>query len=141
MDVKSAFLNGIIVEEVYVKQPSVFEDPQCPDYVFKLKKALYGLKQAPRVWYARLKNYLLGIGFIIGKLDPILFILWKDNDNLIVQIYVDDIIFGVSNDLLCQDFAKKMQESFEMNLIGKLKYFLELQVVQFNLGIFIHQDK
>ena len=86
-----------------------------------MRKALYGLKQAPRAWYDRLKNYLLENGFIIGTLDPTLFILKKRNDHLIVQIYVDDIIFGATNEQLCREFAKNMQDTFEISLIGELK--------------------
>src|SRR5579859_5181938 len=94
MDVKSAFLNGYIGEEVYVRQPPGFENPKHPDRVFKLRKALYGLKQAPRAWYARLKTFLLENGFKMGSVDKTLFLLKHDGNTLLVQIYVDDIIFG-----------------------------------------------
>ena len=97
MDVKSAFLNGFINEKVYVKQPPGFEDDNKPNHVYLLNKALYGLKQAPRAWYERLSNFLLENNFTIGKLDTTLFLKKKDKDFLIVQIYVDDIIFGSSN--------------------------------------------
>ncbi|WVZ51648.1 hypothetical protein U9M48_002770, partial [Paspalum notatum var. saurae] len=95
MDVKSAFLNGFIEEEVYVRQPPGFESARFPDRVYKLRKALYGLKQAPRAWYARLKSFLLKSGFVTGSVDKTLFLLGRGGDTLIVQIYVDDIIFGV----------------------------------------------
>ena len=75
MDVKSAFLNGFIEEEVYVKQPPGFESLKFPDRVFKLQKALYGLKQAPRAWYARLRAFLLKQGFVMGSVDKTLFLL------------------------------------------------------------------
>ena len=92
MDVKSVFLNGYI-KEVYVEQPPCFQELNKSDHVYKLNKALYGLKQAPRAWYERRSNFLLEKNFIRGKLDTTLFILHKNNHMLIVQIYVDDIIF------------------------------------------------
>ncbi|WVZ70238.1 hypothetical protein U9M48_018918, partial [Paspalum notatum var. saurae] len=100
MDVKSAFLNGFIEEEVYVRQPPVFKSARFPDRVYKLRKALYGLKQAPRAWYARLKSFLLKSGFVMGSVDKTLFLLSRGGDTLIVQIYVDDIIFGGSSHTL-----------------------------------------
>ena len=93
MDVKSAFLNGVIQEEVFVSQPKGFEDSNFPDHVYKLKKALYGLKQAPRAWYERLTLFLIEKGFKRGSVDKTLFILVDEKDILIVQIYVDDIVF------------------------------------------------
>jgi len=141
MDVKSAFLNGFIMEEVYVKQPPGFVNETYPDHVFKLKKALYGLKQAPRAWYDRLKTFLLENGFTMGKVDTTLFTKTKDKDLLIVQIYVDDIIFGSTNDCLCQEFSKSMQGEFEMSLMGELNFFLGLQIKQTSEGNFINQTK
>lgn len=104
MDVKSAFLNGYIMEEVYVEQPPGFINHEYPDFVFKLKKALYGLKQAPRAWYERLSKFLISKGFSMGKADTTLFIKTKGKDMIVVQIYVDDIIFGATNVSLCEDF-------------------------------------
>ena len=118
MDVKSAFLNGFIEEEVYVQQPLGFENPKHPDYVFKLQKALYGLKQAPRAWYARLKTFLVEQGFEMGSFDKTLFLLRQGNDTLIVQIYVDDIIFGGSSHALVAKFADTMSREFEMSMMG-----------------------
>ncbi|WVZ93858.1 hypothetical protein U9M48_039812 [Paspalum notatum var. saurae] len=100
MDVKSAFLNGFIEEEVYVRQPPGFESARFSDRVYKSRKALYGLKQAPRAWYARLKSFLLKSGFVMGSLDKTLFLLSRGGGTLIVQIYVDDIIFGGSSHAL-----------------------------------------
>ena len=99
MDVKSAFLNGHIQEEVYVEQPPGFKDPNKPNHVFKLKKALYGLKQAPRAWYERLSTFLIEKGFERGKVDTTLFIKKDSKDILLVEIYVDDIIFGATNEI------------------------------------------
>ena len=84
MDVKSAFLNGFIKENVFVEQPPLFNHEKFPDHVYKLKKALYGLKQAPRAWYDRLKSYLLESGFEIGKVDQTLFIKKTNKDILII---------------------------------------------------------
>jgi len=141
MDVKSAFLNGYIVEEVYVEQPPGFQDHKYPNYVFKLKKALYGLKQAPRAWYDRLSKFLLQNGFSIGKVDTTLFTKTKGVDLIIVQIYVDDIIFGSTNVSLCEEFSKCMHSEFEMSMMGELNYFLGLQIKQTKEGIFINQAK
>jgi transposase InsO family protein len=141
MDVKSAFLNGYIEEEVYVKQPPGFEHPKFPNHVFKLQKALYGLKQAPRAWYARLKTFLLENGFKMGSVDKTLFLLRQGNDSLIVQIYVDDIIFGGSSHFLVAKFAESMSKEFEMSMMGELTFFLGLQIKQTQEGTFVHQGK
>ena len=118
MDVKSAFLNGFIEEEVYVRQPPGFEHNTLTDHGFKLKKALYGLKQAPRAWYDRLSSFLINNGFMRGKVDTTLFRKDLNKDFIIVQIYVDDIIFGATNETLCKDFSKLIQGEFEMSMMG-----------------------
>src|SRR5436853_7195778 len=141
MDVKSAFLNGKIKEEVYVEQPPGFEHEILTNHVYKLKRALYGLKQAPRTWYDRLKTFLLQSNFVIGKVDTTLFIKHVGNDILIIQIYVDDIIFGSTNDILCKEFSQTMQQEFEMSHMGELNYFLGLQIKQLKNGTFINQSK
>ncbi|GJX21135.1 putative ribonuclease H-like domain-containing protein [Tanacetum coccineum] len=141
MDVKSAFLYGQIEEEVYVCQPPGFEDPDHPDKVYKVVKALYGLHQAPRAWYDTLANYLLCNGFERGKIDQTLFIKRHKGHILLVQIYVDDIIFGSTKKELCDEFEKLMKDKFQMSSIGELTFFLGLQVQQKRKGIFISQDK
>ncbi|GJZ11002.1 putative ribonuclease H-like domain-containing protein [Tanacetum coccineum] len=141
MDVKSAFLYGKIEEEVYVCQPLGFEDPDFPDRVYKVEKALYGLHQAPRAWYETLSTYLLDNGFERGKIDKTLFIRRHKGDILLVQVYVDDIIFGSTNKKLCIAFEKLMHEKFQMSSMGELTFFLGLQVQQKKDGIFISQDK
>ncbi|KAI3802080.1 hypothetical protein L1987_30205 [Smallanthus sonchifolius] len=118
-DVKSAFLYGKVKEDVYVCQPPGFEDPLNPNLVFKLDKALYGLHQAPRAWYETLSTHLLANDFI----------------------YVDDIIFGSTNEGLCKDFEGVMKSKFEMSAIGELSFFLGMQVNQKEDGFFIHQSK
>jgi hypothetical protein len=105
MDVKSAFLNGVLDEEVFVKQPSGFESEKYPHQVYKLRKALYGLKQAPRAWYGRLMGFLFERGFEIGKVDQTLFLLRQRRDILIVQVYVEAIVFGGSSNSLVARFA------------------------------------
>src|SRR4051812_7375456 len=141
MDVKSAFLNGYIDEEVYVHQPPGFEDSKSPEHVFKLKKSLNGLKQAPRAWYERLSSFLLDNGFTRGQVDKTLFCKTSKKDILICQIYVDDIIFGTSNASLGKEFAKSMQAEFEMSMMGELKYFLGIQINQTSDGTYVHQTK
>nr|AAM74419.1 Putative retroelement [Oryza sativa Japonica Group] len=141
MDVKSAFLNGFIQVEVYVKQPPCFENPDFPNHVIKLSKALYGLKQAPRAWYDRLKNFLLVKGFTMGKVDKTPFVLKHGDNQLFVQIYVNDIIFGCSTHALVVDFAETMHREFEMSMMGELSYFLGLQIKQTPQGTFVHQTK
>ena len=106
MDVKSAFLNSYIKEEVYVEQPLGFEDQKYLDHVFKLTKALYRLKQAPRAWYERLSSFLLYNNFKRGKVDTTLFIKNTNNDMIIIQIYVDDIVFGATNPHLRKEFEQ-----------------------------------
>src|ERR1044071_175395 len=141
MDVKSAFLYEKIKEEVYVCQPPGFEDPSHPEWVYKLDKALYRLKQAPRAWYETLSNFLLKNNFTRGSIDKTLFIKNVGNHVLLVQIYVDDIIFGSTNTKLCDEFKKLMQSKFEMSTMGELQYFLGLQIKQQTNGTFIHQSK
>jgi hypothetical protein len=102
--VKSDFLNGVIQEEVYVRQPPGFENPKYPYRVYKLSKTLYGFKQVTRAWYARLKTFLLEHGYVMGSIDKTLFIFKHATDFLLVQIYMDDIIFCVSSHTLVSRF-------------------------------------
>ncbi|GKE14768.1 uncharacterized mitochondrial protein-like protein [Tanacetum coccineum] len=141
MDVKGAFLYRKIKEEVYVCQPSGFEDPNFPDRVYKVEKALYGLHEAPRAWYETLSTYLLDNGFQRGNIDKTLFIKRHKGDILLLQVYVDDIIFGSTKKELCLALEKLMHEKFQMSSIGELTFFLGLQVKQKKDGIFISQDK
>ena len=141
MDVKSAFLNGDLQEEVFVEQPPGFEVYKHPNHVYFLHKALYGLKQAPRAWYDTLSKFLLSKNFTRGKIDTTLFITKHKEHTLLVQIYVDDIIFGSTNEVLCKRFEKLMKSQFEMSSMGELTYFLGLQVKQCPDGIFLNQSK
>jgi hypothetical protein len=141
MDMKSAFLNGVIHEEVYVRQPPGFESLKYPDRVYKLSKALYGLKQAPRAWYVRLKTFLLEHGYVMGSVDNTLFTLNHGTAFLLVQIYVDDIMFGGSSHTLVSRFQKMMESEFQMSMMGELTFFLGIQVKQMKQGTFVHQAK
>jgi hypothetical protein len=124
-----------------VEQPLGFEDPKRPNHVYKLSKALYGLKQAPRAWYQRLSDFLLSEDFKIGKVDTNLFTKRIGKDLFVCQIYVDDIIFGSTNELFCDEFGKMMSNEFEMSMIGELSFFLSLQIKQLKDGIFVSQSK
>ncbi|GKF02897.1 retrovirus-related pol polyprotein from transposon TNT 1-94 [Tanacetum coccineum] len=141
MDVKTAFLNGNLREEVYVSQPDRFVDPNNPNHVYKLKKALYGLKQVPRAWYDMLSSFLISQDFSKGLVDPTLFIRKEGKELLLVQIYVDDIIFVASTPELCDLFAKIMCSKFKMLKMGKISFFLGLQISQSPRCIFINQSK
>ncbi|GJW67200.1 putative ribonuclease H-like domain-containing protein [Tanacetum coccineum] len=141
MDVKSAFLYGKIDEEVYVSQPPGFLDPKYPEKVYKVVKALYGLHQAPRAWYATLSTFLLKNGYRRGTIDKTLFLKKDKHDIILVQVYVDDIIFGSTKKSWCDEFEALMKSRFQMSSMGELTFFLGLQVKQKPDGIFISQDK
>ncbi|GKD19430.1 retrovirus-related pol polyprotein from transposon TNT 1-94 [Tanacetum coccineum] len=136
MDVKTAFLNGSLKEEVYVSQPEGFIDPEFPYHIYRLKKALYGHKQAPRAWYDKLSSFLIQHGFSKGIVDPTLFIRRHGEDILLVQVY-----FGSTNLDFSTRFANLMKNNFEMSMMGELKFFLGLQVHQSLRGIFISQSQ
>ena len=141
IDVKSVFLNDFINEEVFVEQPPNFESFNFPNHVFMLKKAFYGLKQAHKAWCERLSRFLIQSGLNMGKIDTTLFIKLKDNDMLIVQIYVDDIIFGTTNVSLCEEFVKSIHNEFETSMMRELNFFLDLQIKQLKEDAFIKQAK
>lgn len=138
MDVKSAFLNGVLQEEIYVEQPKGFESTH-PEYVYRQKKALYGFKQAPRVWYERLTGFLLDAGYVRGSVDKTLFFMEVEKNIIVVQIYVDDIIFGGTSQKLVDEFVQSMTQEFEMSMCGELKYFLGFQITQSDQGVFVSQ--
>jgi hypothetical protein len=130
MDVKSAFLNGPIKQEVYVEQPPGVEDDRYPNHVYKLYKALCGLKQAPRTWYECLRDYLISNAFKVRKDDPTLFnnINTCNNDLFICQTYVHDIVFGSTNQKSWEEFSRVMMQKFEETMMGEQTYFLGFQV-------------
>ncbi|KAJ9536108.1 LOW QUALITY PROTEIN: hypothetical protein OSB04_un000718 [Centaurea solstitialis] len=138
MDVKTAFLYGHLKEEVYVAQPEGFVHKEHPDYVYVLDKALYGLKQAPRAWYEELSKHLLSKGFTKGSVDSTLFLMKEGEHIVVIQIYVDDIIFGSTSRELCKKFENVMTEEFKMSMMGEIISFWDFK---FDNGIFINQSK
>ena len=141
MDVKPAFLNGELEEEVYMEQPKGFQLYEEENCVFGLKKVVYGLKQAPRAWYSQLGKYLRKKGYKKGNTDNNLYNKEEHDILIIVEICVHDIIFGSDNDHLSKQFAQSMQNEFEISMFGELKFFLGLQISQSDKGIFISQTK
>ncbi|GJV71838.1 retrovirus-related pol polyprotein from transposon TNT 1-94 [Tanacetum coccineum] len=141
MEVKMTFLNGELKEEVYVSQPEGFVDQEYPSHVYKLKKALYGLKQVPRAWYDMQSSFLISKHFSKCAVDPTLFTRKAGNDLLLVQIYVDDIIFALTNTALCNKFGNQMTTKFKMSMMGQMSFFLGLQISQSPRGIFLNQSK
>jgi hypothetical protein len=139
MDIKSAFLNGPIKEEVYVEQPPDFESEGYPNHVYKLHKTLYGLKQAPSAWYECLRDFLIENSFRIGKADSTLFTRKMGKNLFVCQIYIDDIIFGYTNKPFCDEFRKIMMDRFEMSMMGVLTFFLGFQIKQDKEETFISQ--
>ncbi|GJZ52213.1 retrovirus-related pol polyprotein from transposon TNT 1-94 [Tanacetum coccineum] len=126
---------------ITLNQPDGFMDKDNPNHVYKLKKALYGLKQVPRAWYDMLSSFLISQDFSKGSVDPTLFIRRDDKELLLVQIYVDDIIFAASTPELCDLFPKIMCSKFNMSMMGKISFFVGLQISQSPRGIFINQSK
>eukprot|EP00253_Pinus_taeda_P035126 PITA_35126 len=141
MDVKSAFLNGVLKEEVYIEQPLGYEKKGQEHKVCRLKKALYGLKQAPRAWYSRIDSYLLENEFDKCEGEPTVYIKEKDGKIFIVVLYVDDVIFSSNDDYLIKNFKSVMKEEFEMTDMGLLRYFLGIEVDKNENGIFISQAR
>ncbi|XP_071741071.1 uncharacterized protein [Rutidosis leptorrhynchoides] len=141
MDVKSAFLYGNIQKTIYVTQPPGFVDPYRPEKVYLLEKALYGLHQAPRAWYVTLSNYMIENSSRRGVIDQTLFIKERGEDIMLVQVYVDDIIFGSTDQKMVDEFEDVMQKRFKMSSLGAINFFLGLQVDQTEKGIFLHQSK
>ncbi|GJU12367.1 retrovirus-related pol polyprotein from transposon TNT 1-94 [Tanacetum coccineum] len=141
MDVKTAFLNGKLKEEVYVSQPEGFVDLDHLNHVYRLKKALYGLKQAPWAWYDTLSRFLLAHGFSKGVVDLTLFIRTTSKHTLHVQIYVDDIIFASTDSKDCDHFSNEISSKFQMSMMGQMSFFLGLQISQNPRGISINQSK
>ncbi|GJY49327.1 putative ribonuclease H-like domain-containing protein [Tanacetum coccineum] len=138
MDVKTAFLNGDLQEEVFVSQPEGFKDPDNPTHIYRLKKALYGIKQVPRAWYDTLLKFLMANNFFKGVVDPTLFTRKSGKHIPLVQIYVDDIIFASTDHNAYNIFSKGMSSNFQMSMMGQMSFFLGLQVSQSPGGIFIN---
>ncbi|KAI5349042.1 hypothetical protein L3X38_001929 [Prunus dulcis] len=142
LDVKSAFLNGVLKEEVYVDQSDGFVTTNYEDKVYKLKKALYGLKQAPRAWYEEINAYLVSCGYVRSTSEATLYCKTKeDSGTLIVSIYVDDIVYTGSSEELIDEFKTEMMRRYEMTDLGLLYHFLGMAVIQTESCIFINQKK
>ncbi|XP_076901612.1 uncharacterized protein LOC143556071 [Bidens hawaiensis] len=141
LDVKSAFLNGELSEEIYVEQPEGYVSETSPEKVYRLRKALYGLKQAPRAWYSKIDWYFSEQGYKRSQNEPTLYVKKTQSGIIYVCLYVDDIICTSSHDELIQEFKESMKQAFEMTDMGHLKLFLGLEVKQTKEGIFLHQQK
>ena len=142
LDVKSAFLHGELNEVVFVEQPCGYVQKGNEQKVYRLKKALYGLKQAPRAWYSRIEAYFMKEGFEKCDYEHTLFIKTsKEGKVLIVSLYVDDLIFTGNDELMFIEFKNSMKHEFDMTDLGKMRYFLGLEVLQISDGVFISQKK
>ncbi|XP_071729312.1 uncharacterized mitochondrial protein AtMg00810-like [Rutidosis leptorrhynchoides] len=140
MDVNSAFLNGVLEEEVYVEQPPGYMKAGKEKKVLKLKKALYGLKQAPRAWNTRIDSYLKKNRYDQCPFEHALYVKKNKKKVLFIAVYVDDIIFTGNDEKIIQEFKEAMTKEFEMTDLGRMKYFLGLEITQKSSGIFISQE-
>jgi hypothetical protein len=141
LDVRNAFLHGVLEEEVYMRQPPGFVNTSTPHYVCKLDKAIYGLKQAPRAWYSRLSTKLLGLGFRTSKSDTSLFIYSKKNVTIFMLIYVDDIIVTGSSKEAIDALLCDLKQDFALKDLGDLHNFLGVEVRKDTEGIVLSQEK
>jgi len=138
-NVKSAFFNGVLNEEIYAEQPARFEKQNSTNKVYLLKKALYGLKQARRAWYTRLDNHLLSLGFKRSMNEVTLYVKHVDGHKLIVSVYVDDLLITGDKEQLVEEFKTNIKDKFEMNELGLLTYFLGMEVTQSDQGYFLYK--
>lgn len=141
LDVKNAFLNGYISETIYMEQPPGYVDSRFPNHVCRLKKALYGLKQAPRAWFHRLSTFLSSSGFACSRADTSLFVYHRGATLLYLLVYVDDIILTGNDSTLIRQFIGRLQATFAIKDLGKLSYFLGLEVAYTDDGLFLSQSK
>ena len=141
LDVKSAFLNGVLHEEIYVEQPEGFVKNEEKDKVYLLKKALYGLKQAPRAWYSKIDDHLLSIGFKKSLSEATLYVKHQSNEVLMISLYVDDLLVTGNNAGMIQEFKQEMMKVFEMTDLGLMTFFLGLEIKQAEYEVFICQKK
>jgi histone deacetylase 1/2 len=141
LDVKNAFLHGVLEEEVYMKQPPGYADPHAPHHICKLDKALYGLKQAPRAWFSRLSSKLHALGFISSKTDTSLFLYHKSAITIYLLIYVDDIIVASSSDAAITALLEDLNVHFAIKDLGDLHFFLGTEVKKLSQGLVLTQEK
>jgi hypothetical protein len=141
LDVKSAFLNGDLQEEIYVEQPEGFVVQGGEDKVYLLKKALYGLKQAPRAWYSKINDHLLSIGFVKSLSESTLYVKHKGKNSLIISLYVDDLLVTGNDTRLVEEFKQEMMQAFEMTDLGLMTFFLGIEIKQNENDVFIYQKK
>ena len=141
LDIRNAFLNGVLTEEVYMKQPLGFIDPTLPSYMCRLHKSLYGLKQAPKAWYTRLSDFLLSIGFLASKVDSFMFILSYGTNILYLLIYVDDILLTGSNSTMLHRLVQLLSSEFKLRDLGDVHYFLGIEVQSTGMGLMLRQHK
>jgi len=137
LDIHNAFLNGVIVKEVYMKQPPGFVDPALSSYMCRLHKCLYGLKQAPRVWYTRLSDFLLSIGFHASKVNTFLFILSVGTDIFYLLIYVDDILLTGNNFTMLHRLIQLLSSEFKLRDLDAVHYFLGIEVQSTAMGLML----
>ena len=141
LDVKSAFLNGFVDEQIYEEQLDGVVAPGKEDYVYLLRKTLYGLKQAPRAWYETMDKHLTKLGFVRSQSEATLYVKTNDVQLLIISLYVDDMLVTGNQPKLIQSFRDEMNKVFEMTDLGVMKYFLGMEVMQSCSRIFICQQK
>jgi hypothetical protein len=141
LDVKNAFLHGLLTETVYCSQPAGFVDSSCPDMVCRLNRSLYGLKQAPRAWNHRFAAFLLTLGFVEAKSDTSLFIYHHGADTAYLLLYVDDIVLTASSEPLIRRIITALQQKFAMKDLGVLHHFLGVTVEPHPAGLLLHQQQ
>jgi histone deacetylase 1/2 len=141
LDIHNAFLNGVLTEEVYMKQPPGFVDSALPSYVCRLYKSLYGLKQALRAWYTRLSDFLIFIGFSASKVDTCLFILSIGANNFYILVYVDDILLTGSNSAMLHRLIQLLSSEFKLRDLDVVHYFLGIKVQPITMGLMLRQHK
>jgi len=137
LDVTNAFLHGFLQEDVYMLQPPGFTHPSYPDHVCHLKRSLYGLKQALRAWFSHLSNRLLELGFQASRTDTSLFIFGAGPTKIFILIYVDDIIVTSPSSILTDSLISKLQGDFPIKDLGRLHYFLGVEVLHDYRGLFL----
>lgn len=141
LDIQNAFLHGILEDDVYMKQPQGYENPQFPGHICKLDKAFYGLKQAPRAWHSRLSTKLQELGFVPSKVDTSLFIYKRNGVVTYFLIYVDDIIMTSSSSKAVDDLLQQLHQDFVVKDLGSLHYFLGIEVSPIKNSIILTQQK